>query len=46
MKYIFMSEKERKTNYWRGFLACLVFIVSPLVIAFTIFCHNLIKLYE
>lgn len=35
-----------KRNYWRGFRACLLFVVLPLGIAFVVFCNSLIKLFN
>lgn len=36
-----LTRREEKSNYWRGFRACLILIVLPLAILFVIFCDRL-----
>jgi len=38
-----IREKEI-ASYWRGFNACIVFIVIPFGIAFVLFCNSLVTL--
>lgn len=35
--------ETRKANYWRGFRACLVLVVAPLVIFLVLFCNYIIN---
>lgn len=43
--YTYMQQQitERKANYWRGFIACLILTTLPLTIAFIVFCHYIIN---
>lgn len=33
----------RKANYWRGFIASLLLVTLPLIIAFMVFCNHIIN---
>ncbi len=35
--------QERKANYWRGFRACLILIVAPIVIALVVWANIFIN---
>lgn len=38
-----MNIEQTKYDYWRGFKACLIFIVAPLVIAIVVSCNWIIN---
>lgn len=33
-----------KQNYWRGFRACVILVIVPMLVAFVVFCNALINL--
>lgn len=35
----------RKMNYWRGFRACMILIVAPLVLGIIVLLNLFIKIY-
>lgn len=35
--------QHRKANYWRGFRACLILVVAPILITYIVFCNYIIN---
>jgi ABC-type maltose transport system permease subunit len=38
-----LIREQQKAHYFRGFRACLILIVAPILIVFVAFCHFIIN---
>lgn len=38
-----LTRPQQKAHYFRGFRACLILVVAPLIISYIVFCHYIIN---